>query len=42
MGMVFVVNAAGVGEDLGLDLFPYLGGWDEVNAKVGEFGQFRQ
>jgi hypothetical protein len=35
MGMVLIVNAAGVGKDLGLNPFPNLSGWGQADAEAG-------
>lgn len=41
-GVVFVVDPAGVGKDLGLEPFPHLWDWSQTDTKVGKPGQLKQ
>jgi hypothetical protein len=40
--MVFVMDAAGIGQDLGAQPIPNLRRWSEADTEVGELGQFKQ
>ena len=40
--MVWVVNAAGVGEDFGLEPFPHLRRWRQADTEVREIGLLKQ
>lgn len=40
--MVFVVDAAGVREDLGLEPFPRFRCWCQTETEVGEIGQLKE
>ena len=40
--MVWVVNAAGVGKDFGLEPVPYFRGWGEAYAEVREIRKLDQ
>jgi hypothetical protein len=41
MGMVFVVNAAGVGKDLGLEPFPHFRGRGQTQMKFGRLRELK-
>jgi hypothetical protein len=42
MGVVFVVDAAGVGKDLGLEPFPHFRSGDQVNTETGQALEFEK